>query len=161
LKLVPRTAEIAIQVEPPAFLLILAVSVLAAIFFASLFMVAAASAQTYREGQAALLPYYFASIILGLSAAMTHDPLTVKQALIPVANIIAVFKSALRGEYPAGPIAAAGLSLSLLAAAAFFVAVRIGLREEAPWGTSLGIARLFGRGRPQGSGTVGSREISR
>jgi len=137
MRLLPGTTEIAIDVEPAAFLLILAASILAGAFFAAVFMVAAASAKTYREGQAALLPYYFGSIILGLTTATTRGSFTMKQALIPVVNVVSLFKSVLRGEYPWPPIVAAFLVLGFLAAAAIAVAARIGAREDAPWGTRL------------------------
>jgi ABC-type Na+ efflux pump permease subunit len=137
MKLLPNTKEIAIDVGPGAFLLILAASVLAGAFFAAVFMVAAASAKTYREGQAALLPYYFGSIVLGLTTATTRESLSMKQALIPVVNVVSLFKSVLRGEYPLGPIAAAFLVLAFLAAASIALAAKIGSREDAPWGTRL------------------------
>jgi len=141
LHLIPSTNEISIDVEPAAFFLILAASILAGAFFAAVFMVAASSAKTYREGQAALLPYYFSSIILGLTTATTHEALTMKQALIPVVNLVSLFKSVLRGEYPLGPIVAVFVVLTLLATAAFVVAARIGAREDAPWGTQLKLWR--------------------
>lgn len=142
LHLIPSTTKISIDVEPAAFFLILAASILAGAFFAALFMVAASSAKTYREGQAALLPYYFGSIILGLTTATTRDPLSMKQALIPVVNVVSLFKSVLRGEYPAGPIALVFVVLALLAAGAIVLAARVGAREDAPWGTQLKIWRL-------------------
>ena len=142
LHLIPSTTEISIDVEPAAFFLILAASVLAAAFFAALFMAAAASAKTYREGQAALLPYYFSAIILGLTTATTRDPLSMRQALIPVVNVVSLFKSVLRGEYPLGPIAAVFVVLAALAAGAIYFAARIGAREDAPWGTQLKMWRL-------------------
>ncbi|HET9887136.1 MAG TPA: ABC transporter permease subunit, partial [bacterium] len=142
LHLIPSTTEISIDVEPAAFFLILAASILAGAFFAAVFMVAASSAKTYREGQAALLPYYFSSIILGLTTATTHEPLSMKQALIPVVNLVSLFKSVLRGEYPLGPIVTVFVVLALLAAAAFVFAARIGAREDAPWGTRLKVWRL-------------------
>jgi hypothetical protein len=142
LQLIPSTTEIWIDVEPAAFFIILAASVLAGAFFAAIFMVAASSAKTYREGQSALLPYYFSSIILGLTTATTRDALTMKQALIPVVNVVSLFKSVLRGEYPVGPILAVFVVLGALAAAAILFASRIGAREDAPWGTRLKIWRL-------------------
>jgi sodium transport system permease protein len=142
LQLIPSTTEIWIDVEPAAFFIILAASVLAGAFFAAIFMVAASSAKTYREGQSALLPYYFSSIILGLTTATTRDALTMKQALIPVVNVVSLFKSVLRGEYPVGPILTVFVVLGALAAAAILFASRIGAREDAPWGTRLKIWRL-------------------
>jgi sodium transport system permease protein len=142
LHLIPSTKEISIDVEPAAFFLILAASILAGAFFAAVFMVAASSAKTYREGQAALLPYYFSSIILGLTTATTHERLSMKQALIPVVNLVSLFKSVLRGEYPVGPILAVFAVLALLATAAIVFAARIGAREDAPWGTKLKVWRL-------------------
>jgi hypothetical protein len=64
-----------------------------------------------------------------------------KQALIPVVNLVSLFKSVLRGEYPLGPIVAVFVVLTLLATAAFVVAARIGAREDAPWGTQLKLWR--------------------
>ena len=80
-----------------------------------------------------------------MTTATTRDPFTMKQALIPVVNVVALFKSVLRGEYPVGPIVAAFLVLAALAAAALYIAARIGSREDAPWGTRLELFRFFAR----------------
>lgn len=57
-----------------------------------------------------------------------------REALVPVVNLVALFRSVLRGEYPPGPILAALGVLAGLAALALLAASRAGLREDVTWG---------------------------
>jgi hypothetical protein len=52
-----------------------------------------------------------------------------REAIVPVVNVLALFKSALRGEYPPGPILASLALTALAAAIALAVARRVGARE--------------------------------
>jgi hypothetical protein len=116
-------------VEPLAFVLVVAAAVLAAAFFAAVFMMAAVRSKSYREGQAALLPYFMGTLVVAVAASATRSSFTTKEALIPVVNVLSLFKSVLRGEYPVVPIVTALAVLAVLAAAALEIARRVGARE--------------------------------
>lgn len=139
----PSKSEIRVALDPKAIVFILVGAGLAAAFFAAVLMLACVSSKTYREGQAALLPYYFGSILLGMSTSASRDAFTTREALIPVVNVVALFKSVLRGEYPPDAIGTAFASLAALAGLALFVAARAGLREDVTWGAKPKLAQLF------------------
>lgn len=141
--LIKDASTIQVSVQPGAFFLILLTAVLAASFFAAVLMMASVSAKNYREGQAALLPYYFGAIILGMAATSSREAITMREAWIPVLNVVALFRTALRGETPWGPIGVTLLVLASLAAAALFVASRIGEREDVTWGAKISMKDLL------------------
>jgi sodium transport system permease protein len=139
---------VSLQVSPEAFLLIVVTALFTAAFLAAVLMVIAIPSKTYREGQAVLTPFYFATFIPGLMVSTSNDPFSLRQAAIPLLNSVALFKSALLGELPAGPIL---VTLAVLAAAtglALAVASRIVGREEVyldPRVTLRGLLALAGR----------------
>jgi sodium transport system permease protein len=136
-------AEIQIEIDTAAFLLIFAGALLSAGFFAALLMVAAATAKNYREGQAALTPIYLAALVPGMIAAITRGPFDLTQALVPVVNLVAMFKSVLKGEMPALPIVVTFVVLALLTAAALALATRISAREDVYLETRVGLRDLL------------------
>jgi sodium transport system permease protein len=139
---------VSLQVSPEAFLLIVVTALFTAAFLAAVLMVIAIPSKTYREGQAVLTPFYFATFIPGLMVSTSNDPFSLRQAAIPLLNSVALFKSALLGELPAGPIL---VTLAVLASAtglALAVASRIVGREEVyldPRVTLRGLLALAGR----------------
>ena len=60
----------------------------------------------------------------------SRDPFHMKQALIPLLNSVALFKSALLGEFPPGPVLVTLLVLAVATAAALAFAARIVARED-------------------------------
>ncbi len=129
LRIASGNGEIRVHVEPAAFALVVVAALLAAGFFAALFMMAAVRSKSYREGQAALLPYFMGTLVVGVAASAGREAFTMKEAVIPVVNVLGLFKSVLRGEYPPGPIAAALAVLAVAALAALEVARRVGAKE--------------------------------
>lgn len=129
LRVAPTDSEIRVNVEPAAFLLVVLAAFLAAAFFAAIFMMASVRSKSYREGQAALLPYFMGTLVVAVSASATRSSFTMKEAVVPVVNVLSLFKSVLRGEYPLMPILTAFGVLALLALAALEVARRVGARE--------------------------------
>jgi sodium transport system permease protein len=138
---------IAVSVPPGAVVLILVTALLTAAVISALLMILAAPARTYREGQATLTPAYLAILVPGLVVTFQRGPFTLEQAGVPVLNSVALFKSALRGEFPPGPIA---LTLGVLAAsalAALLIASRLVGREEIWFDPAMTLRRMLaGRG---------------
>ncbi len=122
--------RINLSIGPGAFLLILVAALLTAGFLAATLMVIAIPSKTYREGQAVLMPFYIATLVPGTIVSASRDPFHMKQAVIPLLNSVALFKSALLGEFPLGPILVTLLVLAVAAAAALVFASRIVARED-------------------------------
>ena len=104
--------------------------------------------KTYREGQAVLTPFYFATFIPGLMVSTSNDPFSVRQAAIPLLNSVALFKSVLLGELPPAPIVVTLVVLAATTAIALSVASRIVGREEVfldPRVTLRGLFAMAGR----------------
>lgn len=122
--------ELTISIEPRAFLLMMGAAALLAALLAAVLMVLAIPARTYREGQATLNPFYLLTMVPGLIVVSSHDSFAMKHALVPVLNATALFKSALRGEYPTGPIVVTYLMLAACAAGVLVFASRLASRED-------------------------------
>jgi sodium transport system permease protein len=136
-------AEIEIEIGASAFLLIFIGALLSAGFFAALLMIAAATAQNYREGQAALMPFYLGALVPGMMASVTRAPFDLKQALIPVVNLVAMFKSVLKGEMPTVPIVVTFVVLAFLTVVMLALATRISAREDVYLETRVGLKNLL------------------
>jgi ABC-type Na+ efflux pump permease subunit len=136
--------DIRVRITPGAFVLIVATSVLTAGFLSAVFMMASTPARTYREGQATLMPFYLVTILPGLAVVSSREPFTMGHALVPLLNSAALFKSALRGEMPTGPVAVTLLVLALATWVALAVASRIVAKEEIYVNPPKSLRRLFG-----------------
>lgn len=137
--------KIAVTVSPGAVALILVTALLTASLVASVLMVLAAPARTYREGQAMLTPAYLVILVPGLVISFRRGAFDLEQAGIPILNSVALFKSVLRGEFPPGPIL---LTLAVLAAAsvaALLVASRLVAREEVWFDPTMTLRRMLTR----------------
>jgi ABC-type Na+ efflux pump permease subunit len=122
--------EIRVVLAPAALLAIVPAAVLTAAFLAAVFMVIAAFARNYREGQAMLTPVYVLILIPGMLVSFDDQPFSLAHAAVPVLNAVALFESALEGELPPGPIAVTLAVLAVTAAAALAFAARVATREE-------------------------------
>lgn len=122
--------QLAIEIAPKAFVLMMGAAALLAALLAAMLMILAIPARTYREGQATLNPFYLLTMIPGLIVVSSHGPFEMRHALVPVLNATALFKSALRGDYPVGPIATTYAVLTVSAAAVLWFASRLASRED-------------------------------
>jgi sodium transport system permease protein len=151
LNLLDLGAEVSLRVSPFAFLLILVTALLTAGFLAAVLMVVAIPSKTYREGQAVLTPFYFLTFIPGVMISASRDPFSMKEAAIPLLNSVALFKSALLGEFPPGPVA---VTLVVLAGTTFLAlgfASRIVTREDVYLDPKMTLRQLV-------TGRAGSKE---
>ncbi|NNE43108.1 MAG: ABC transporter permease, partial [Gemmatimonadetes bacterium] len=147
LELMGAGDEVQVAIEPAAIGLILLTSVLTAAVLAALFMVVSVPARTYREGQATLTPLNLLIMLPGLMVSFDSDPFGMNHAAVPVLNSAALFKSVIKGEMPAEPIAMTLAVLAATAAAGLFLAARLSAREEVYFDPTLTLRRLLtGRG---------------
>lgn len=130
LRLLDTNREVVVQLEPAALGLILVGATLAAALYSAIVMIVAAPAKTHREGQAALGPIYLLTMVPALSVAMSREAFSMRDALIPMLNAGALFKSALKGEFPPGPIVVTLVVLVAATAAALAIAARIVSRDD-------------------------------
>jgi sodium transport system permease protein len=122
--------RIDVSVSPLAVLLIVAAAILTAGFLSAVMMVVAIPSKTYREGQAVLTPVYLLPMIPGIAMSASEDPFGVKEALVPLLNSAALFKSALSGEFPPVPIAITFAVLLSVTAVTLFLASRVVSHED-------------------------------
>lgn len=113
-------SDVAIEFSIPlvALPVILTSALLLAGFVAAGMMILAAFARTFREGQAAITPFY---LVIILPVFVLNDPgleLTPKLALLPIGNLMLVLRHAFQGELPWLEIvlsAAVGMTLIVVA----------------------------------------------
>jgi sodium transport system permease protein len=122
--------RINLTIGPAAFLLILVTALLTAGFLAAVLMVIAIPSKTYREGQAVLMPFYIATLVPGTIVSASRESFHLKQAAIPLLNSVALFKSALLGEFPLLPVVVTLLVLAATTAATLLFASRVVARED-------------------------------
>jgi sodium transport system permease protein len=79
--------------------LILAVTILLALFVSAGMMILASFARTFKEGQSMVSPFYIALFLPVLFINVPGLELTPKLALIPVVNVAMVFREAVAGVY--------------------------------------------------------------
>ena len=79
--------------------LIIAVTVLLAFFISAGMMILASFARTYKEGQATVMPFYFAIMMPVMFLQVPGLEFTPALAAIPVVNICMVFREAVAGVY--------------------------------------------------------------
>ncbi|MCA9751642.1 MAG: ABC transporter permease [Gemmatimonadetes bacterium] len=126
-----------------AGLIVVGVALVAALFYAALVMLLASTARTHREGQAVLGPVYLLSMLPGIVTAVSQDPFTMKQAVVPLLNVATLFKSVLGGEMPPGPIL---VTVAVLVAATLIVlrlASRAAARDDLFVGRQISLKELL------------------
>jgi len=120
---------------------------LLALFIAAIMLVLAAFAQTFKEGQSMITPFY---ILLILPSVFMQDPdmeFSMLLATIPVLNIIMVIREAITGVYHVPQIAVTFLSQIIFVAAAIGFAQWVLRNEEVYMGTHEGGLGRFLKGR--------------
>ncbi|MBZ0269112.1 ABC transporter permease subunit [bacterium] len=122
--------RLSISIEAKAFLAMMLAAALLAALLAAVLMILAIPARTYREGQASLNPFYLLTMVPGMIVVSSHEPFGMSHALVPVLNATALFKSALRGEFPPVPFLVTYAVLAFTAALAILFASRLAARED-------------------------------
>jgi sodium transport system permease protein len=85
---------------PMAAVVVMAFGAIAmALLFAALMMILASFARTFKEGQAMIMPVYFAAILPVFFVSEPDIGLDAQVAVIPVANVMLMIKDAFQGIY--------------------------------------------------------------
>ncbi len=120
---------------------------LLALFVAAIMLVLASFAQTFKEGQSMITPFY---ILLILPSIFMQDPdmeFSMLLAALPVLNIIMVIREAIMGVYHVPQIAVTFLSQIIFVAASIGFAQWVLRNEEVYMGTLEGGLGKFLKGR--------------
>jgi ABC-type Na+ efflux pump permease subunit len=94
-----RTEEFSFQIPVFSVPLILLVTVLLALFIAAGMMILASFARTFKEGQSLVSPFYVAMFLPALFLQMPGIEFNAILALIPVVNVVMVFREAVAGMF--------------------------------------------------------------
>jgi sodium transport system permease protein len=145
----------AFQIPLASILLMLVVTIPLAMFISAGMMILASFARTFKEGQAMVSPFYIATFMPVLFLQVPGLELTSKLALIPIVNVVMVFREAISGIYRWPQI---GITLGVEAACvalALWLATTILKYEDfilGSYGGNFGKfikERLFGRRQPR------------
>lgn len=120
---------------------------LLALFIAAVMLVLASFAQTFKEGQSMITPFY---ILLILPSIFMQDPdmeFSMLLATLPILNIIMVIREAIVGVYHVPQIAVTFLSQIIFVAASIGFAQWVLRNEEVYMGTHEGGLGRFLKGR--------------
>jgi sodium transport system permease protein len=136
--------SIVFSVPLPALPLLLLGAILMAGFVSAGMMIFAAFAKTFKEGQAMITPFYLVVLLPLMFLQVPGLKFTLSLALIPVVNVAMMVRSAISGEFPAGPI----VVTLLISGLAIFLALRLGVyiiqfEEVLLGGRSGGLARFL------------------
>lgn len=130
LRMLEAGLELSIDLPVGAIVAVLPLLALFAIAVAAVLVAIASLARTFKEGQALLGPVQMVVILPAMAGTIPGLELDARLACVPVVNVTLAFRELVRGEITAPAYALTALSLAALAAAAVFLAVRIGTREE-------------------------------
>jgi ABC-type Na+ efflux pump permease subunit len=130
LRLLDVSDDVQIGIDPKTFGLVMLAAVLVAALLAAGLIILAIPSRTYREGQATLNPFYLLTMVPGLVVVSSREPFGLAYAFVPVLNATALFKSALRGEFPPLPFAVTYAVLAASAVGVLYLASRLASRED-------------------------------
>jgi len=123
-------AALILQLGPKSVVLIFAMALPLAVFFAAALMTIALFAKTYKEAQSYLTPMTFVVIIPAVASLLPGVELTPKLALVPILSTSLVCKEIIAGTYHWNSILLIFASTCVYAAIALFLAVKMFQRED-------------------------------
>ncbi len=124
-----------IHVPLMAIPVILVTGTLLAALISSAMITLAAFARTFKEGQSYVAPFYFLSIIPAVFGATGGIELTNLTALIPITNVVLLFRQTLTGPLPLVPSIIVILVTLLSASVTLYVAQKVYGDEDVLLGT--------------------------
>lgn len=92
-------ADLRLAIPWSAWLLVAPSAALLALFIAAGMMIFAAFAHTFKEGQSMVTPFYLICILPALIVQSPDLELDASWALVPIANVVLVFRDAIVGTY--------------------------------------------------------------
>ena len=125
-----ETGALILQLGPKPVLLIFAMALPLAVFFAAALMTIALFAKTYKEAQSYLTPMTFLVVIPAVASLLPGVELTPKLALVPILSTSLVCKEIIAGSYHWSSISLIFASTCVYAAVALFLAVKMFQRED-------------------------------
>ena len=136
----PMSQMVEVQFNLPlsSILLILAVLLLLAVLFSSLFLGIAVRSHSFREAQNALTPVYMVSFLPALLPLMPGIVFSPAVAVVPVGGVAMLFRALMTGDAAPLPSVLAVASTVLYAVGALTFAVRSFGREEVLFGAGGG-----------------------
>jgi ABC-type Na+ efflux pump permease subunit len=143
LQLVELPVEIELQVPLVSILIIVGAVLLLSITLASIMMLLALPAKTYREGQAVLTPVHLVVAFSSFAALGTGQTMTVDQALIPLLNVVMLCKTVIGGEYTWATVWISYAVLAGLGVISMVLARRFVGREGVFFDPTLNLKRLL------------------
>lgn len=93
-------------------------------------------AKTFKEGQSYVTPFYILTILPAMAASVPGLELSPGVALIPIVNVVLLFREAMMGVLQPLPAALVILSLALCASAALYIAGKVYGEESVILGDS-------------------------
>ena len=138
--------SLTLSLAPAPLAVAVLATVLLATVLASIMMVLASGARSYREGQAALTPVYLIAAFSGMFVVVGGDAFTVQQALIPVVNVTALLRAALQGSIPMLPAQITFVQLAVLAALCLALASRLSRSESVLFDPEFSLRRFLALG---------------
>jgi ABC-type Na+ efflux pump permease subunit len=120
------------------------------VFVSAVLTSVAATARTFKEGQALLGPVQMVFLFPAMAGAIPGLELSVPLAFVPVVNVVLSFRAMLKGQWLPLEYSLTALTLLVLAAVSVWIALRVLGSENAITGvgkTSLFDRLSFGRKR--------------
>jgi sodium transport system permease protein len=127
--------------------IVLAGAVLVALFIAAMMMILAAFARTFREGQSMVSPLYIALVIPVTFLQNPNQALTPGMAVIPLVNVVLMFREAIIGTYQWSLICVTLAVEALFVFLALRLAVTVLRHEDVVLGSYSGALGTFHRQR--------------
>lgn len=136
-------AAIDIQLPLGALAAVVPLALLFAVFVSAVLTSVAATARTFKEGQALLGPVQMLFLFPAMAGAIPGLELTPPLCFVPVVNVVLSFRALLKGQWLPLEYALTALTLLVLAGLAVWIALRV-LGSEASL-TSVGKTRFWDR----------------
>jgi ABC-type Na+ efflux pump permease subunit len=134
-------AEIDIKLPLGALLAVVPLALLFAVFVSAVLTSVAATARTFKEGQALLGPVQMIFLFPAMAAAIPGLELTPALSCVPVVNVVLSFRAMLKGQWLPLEYSLTALTLFVVAALSVWIALRV-LGSEASL-TSVGKTRFM------------------
>ena len=122
---------------------VMPLALLFAVFVSAVLTSVAATARTFKEGQALLGPVQMLFLFPAMAGAIPGLELTPALCFVPVVNVVLSFRALLKGQWLPLEYSLTALTLVVLAALAVWIALRV-LGSEASL-TSVGKTRILDR----------------
>lgn len=126
--------ELDIALPITAMLSVVPLALLFAVFVSAVLTSVAATAKTFKEGQALLGPVQMLFLFPAMAGAIPGLELSVPLCFVPVVNVVLSFRAMLKGQWLPLEYSLTALTLLVLAAVSVWIALRVLGRESLIFG---------------------------